>query len=375
MIGRRGRFFRSCAAMRAVRCGYLRGKTTKMFFAAANASCKTCVAITLTLIVLSLAALGQSDSLQRGLELFRQEKYEEALQQFQEARRLQPANASIDNFIGITETKLGRIDEANKDYETASRIDPKLAGPHTNLGFNYLSKKQYELSEKQLRTALALDSADPFTHYYLAVLYLTTAREKEAIPHIEPAITLLDNDPAAALLAIKACLTSNAPAEASKLINLVEQHSRFSAEQEYELAKLLEERQMYVESAALSTHRRDAALVAEPVQSCSCPGKGQADEGGASPPGLLNRGACPTDANLLQLISRPPTKPRGRNWLALDAWQKAIAADPANPDRYLDCTRLLIDLDRYKEATDIVQRGISLVPDDYPLTIRLVLLR
>ena len=182
--------------------------------------------------------------------MFRQEKYEAALQQFEEARRSQPNNASIDNFIGITETKLGRMDEANKDYETAIRVDPKLAGPHTNLGFNYLSQKQYELAEKQLRAALALDSADPFTHYYLAVLYLTTAREKDAIPHIEPAITLLQNDPAAALLAIKACLTSNAPAEASKLIDLVEQHSRFSAEQEYELAKLLEERQMYVESAA-----------------------------------------------------------------------------------------------------------------------------
>jgi tetratricopeptide (TPR) repeat protein len=31
----------------------------------------------------------------------------------------------------------------------------------------------------------------------------------------------------------------------------------------------------------------------------------------------------------------------------------------------------LIDLDRYKEATAIVERGIALVPDDYPLTIRL----
>ena len=170
--------------------------------------------------------------------MFRQEKYEAALQQFEEARRSQPNNASIDNFIGITETKLGRMDEANKDYETAIRVDPKLAGPHTNLGFNYLSQKQYAPAEKQLRAALALDNADPFTHYYLAVLYLTTAREKDAIPHIEPAITLLQNDPAAALLAIKACLTSNAPAEASKLIDLVEQHSRFSAQQEYELSQI-----------------------------------------------------------------------------------------------------------------------------------------
>jgi tetratricopeptide (TPR) repeat protein len=327
-------------------------------------------AILLAPLVLSLMALGQADSLQRGLELFRQEKYEAALQQFEEARRLQPGNASIDNFIGITETKLGRMDEANKDYETAIRIDPKLAGPHTNLGFNFLSKKQYEPAEKQLRTALALDGADPFTHYYLAVLYLTTAREKDALPHIEPASALLESDPAAAALAIKACLASGAPAEALKLIDLLEQHSRFSAEQEYELAKSLDERQMYIES--VERFRRIAQM--QPS------GQSQYNLALALVKAKQTKQALPllasltaehaNDANLLSDIASA-YESAGENSLALDTWQKAIAADPANPDRYLDCTRLLIDLDRYKEATEIVQRGISLVPDDYPLTIRL----
>ena len=139
-------------------------------------------ALILAPFFLSFIALGQVDSLDRGLELFRQEKYEAALEQFHDARRIQPKNASIENFIGITETKLGRIDEANEDYETASTLDPKLAGPHTNLGFNYLSRKQYPLAEKQLQTALALDSSDTFAHYYLAVLYLTTSAGKRRFP-------------------------------------------------------------------------------------------------------------------------------------------------------------------------------------------------
>src|ERR1700723_487116 len=207
-------------------------------------------ALILLPLLLSFLASGQVDSLSRGLQLFRQEKYEAALEQFRDARRLQPANASIENFIGITETKLGRIDEANKDYETASTLDPKLAGPHTNLGFNYLSRKQYPLAEKQLRTALALDSTDTFAHYYLAVLYLTTERGKEAIPHLEPAVTLLENDTAAAVLAIKACLSSNSPAEAIKLVERLEAHSKLTAEQEYELAEQFNEQEMYVESVA-----------------------------------------------------------------------------------------------------------------------------
>jgi tetratricopeptide (TPR) repeat protein len=77
-----------------------------------------------------------------------------------------------------------------------------------------------------------------------------------------------------------------------------------------------------------------------------------------------------TDANILTSVASAYESAE-KNALALDAYQKAIAADPTNPDRYLDCTRLLIDLNRYDEAIEIVQHGITMVPDDYPLTIRL----
>jgi tetratricopeptide (TPR) repeat protein len=320
---------------------------------------------------LSFIALGQVDSLGRGLELFRQEKYEAALEQFRDARRIQPKNATIENFIGITETKLGRIDEANKDYETASTLDPKLAGPHTNLGFNYLSKKEYPLAEKQLRTALALDGTDAFAHYYLAVLYLTTERGKEAIPHLEPAATLLESDTAAAMLAIKACLSSNFPAEAIKLVDRLEAHSKLTAEQEYELAEKFNEEGMYVESAARFRRIADMQPASWQNKYDLAIALLKAKQPKEAIP-LLDAIAAEhaTDANLMAGIASA-YEGAGEHQLALGAYQKAIAADPTNPDRYLDCTRLLIDLDRYDEATRIVESGIPLVPDDYPLTIRL----
>ena len=44
---------------------------------------------------------------------------------------------------------------------------------------------------------------------------------------------------------------------------------------------------------------------------------------------------------------------------ALEAYRAALVADPSNPDRTLDYTRLLMDLDRYDEAIQIVQTGIG----------------
>jgi tetratricopeptide (TPR) repeat protein len=322
-------------------------------------------------LFLTTFAFAQDNSLQRGLQLFQQQKYEEALQQFRDARRLRPADANLVNFIGITETKLGRIDEANKDYEAAARLDPKLPGPHKNLGFNYLGRGQYELAGQQLQKALALNAADPFVHYYLAILYLATSRDQEAIAHLKPAEDLLKNDSATAVLAITACLKLKASAEAVHLIELVEQGAGFSGEQEFKLAELLNAQQMY--SASAARFRRIAEMQ---------PGSWQnqynlaialvrAKENAQALPLLASISAeHATDANLQSSLGST-YETAGETALALEAYHKAIAADPVNPDRYLDCTRLMMDLDRYNEAITLVEHGITLVPDDYPLTIRL----
>lgn len=280
------------------------------------------------------ALWGQTDPLQLGLQLFQRGQYQEALQEFEQASRLRPKDASLENFIGITETKLGRMEEARKAFQEASRIAPTLAGPHTNLGYNYLNARQYDAAEKELRTALSLDSADAYTHYYLAVLYLTTGRGAEAIPHLEPANQLLQADVPAALLAIKASLQAGALDQARRLIAV--EDTQFSAAQEYELATLLTVQKLY----------RDAAARFQRIAQMQ--------------PSWQNQ------ANLARAYESA-----GNRDLALQAWQGAIAADPSNPDLYLDCTRVLIDLDRYQEAAEIVEHGAARVPDPYPLTIRL----
>jgi tetratricopeptide (TPR) repeat protein len=322
-------------------------------------------------LLLSSVAFGQGDSLQNGVALFQQQKYDAALEQFEAARRVRPADASLENFIGITETKLGRIDAANKDYETAIRLNPRLPDPHKNLAFNYLGKGQYELAEKHLKAALALDSADPFVHYYSAILYLDTSRDQEAILHIKQAESLLASDQIAALLAIKACLRSNAPEEALRLIQLLERNSTLTVEQEYEIAELLTQKQMYAESVARFQRIVDMQPDSWQNKYNLAVALLRAKQPRQAAP-LLDTiiAGHATDANLLTQIASA-YESAGETQSAIDAYQKAIAADPINPDRYLDCTRLLIDLDRYSEATTIIERGIPVVPDDYPLTIRL----
>ena len=102
----------------------------------------------------------------------------------------------------------------------------------------------------------------------------------------------------------------------------------------------------------------------------------------------LNAGQSDNALNLLRsLVAEQPDNPALLSSLgvayemseqspqALEAYRDAVRADPGNPDRYLDYTRLLMDLDRYGEAMKIVEEAIPNSPDAYALDIRLGVLR
>jgi tetratricopeptide (TPR) repeat protein len=56
---------------------------------------------------------------------------------------------------------------------------------------------------------------------------------------------------------------------------------------------------------------------------------------------------------------------------ALEAYRLAAVADPSNPDRTLDYTRLLIDMDRYDEAIQFIQSGATDTASSSPVKLRL----
>ena len=56
---------------------------------------------------------------------------------------------------------------------------------------------------------------------------------------------------------------------------------------------------------------------------------------------------------------------------ALESYHAAAVADPSNPDRTLDYTRLLMDMDRYDEAIQFIQFGMTETSATSPLKLRL----
>jgi tetratricopeptide (TPR) repeat protein len=328
------------------------------------------------LLLFSQASAQSSDPhLDRGLDLLRQQQYAAALPELESARQAHPNVAAIENFLGITTTQLGQIADADAHYRRAIALNPKLPGPHKNLGFNQLNEKAYPAAEHELKIALALDPHDQFTHYYLASLYLATARDAQAVSELGASQALLTNDPEVEFLMAKACLNTGTVPQALALIQSLADKSQLTLPQNYELALLLTSKQLYPEAV----ERFAYALALQPQSWIA-----KYDLAVAK----LNAGRAGEALLILQpLAVEQPGNPTILSSLgsayesaeqlpqALDAYQQAVRADPQNPDRYLDYTRLLMDLDRNDEAMKIVEEGIQGTEDSYALDVRLGVLR
>ena len=320
-------------------------------------------------LVFTLAAWAQADHMRRGVEFLKQGDPAQALTELRQAARTQPDNGELQNLMGIASSQLSRFDEANEHYRAAIRLNPSLATAHRNLGFNYLTLKQYPAAMTELRAALAIDPNDRFAHYYMGMAELAADHVTEALDHLARCRDLVANDPPTSFNAAMASLRLNRTQDALDLVAPVEVH--LTEKQVYDLAVQLAARQQY--PAAIERFRRLSArdprswtarynLAAALIQS------GQPSD--AIP--LLEQVAAerPAEAPVLSLLGSA-REAAGDTAKALEAYQRALAADPESSDRYLDYTRLLMELDRYDESSQLLLDGLKFVKDSYALQMRL----
>jgi len=328
------------------------------------------IACALAFIAWAALLSAQPTALDQGVSLIRAGRFDEALVKLEQAHRLAPRNATIENLLGITETKLGHIDAADNHYRNAIRLDPSQPAPHRNMGFNLLNLKDYHAAEPELREASRLDSKDEFAHYYLFLLALATNRDQEATEQATHTGQLIDNDPEAVAGLIEAEIRIGRADDAVKRIKHLEEANQLSSAREYFIAVLLSQHGFHGQAVHCFRHiaaldpswesRYNLALAllydGQAVEACTLLATLHTER--------------PTNADVLMFLGSAFER-QERMPEALEAYRAALVADPANPDRTLDYTRLLMDMDRYDEAIQVVQTGMAETSSTLPLQLRL----
>ena len=316
----------------------------------------------------SLAA--QNGALDDGVRLIREGHFDQALPRLEEAHRLAPRDATIENLLGITETQLHHSDKAAIHYRNAIRLDPAQAGPHRNLGFNLLTAKQYGPAEPELREASRLNPNDPFAHYYLFLLAIATDHDAEALEQASHAGNLIDNDPDAGVGLIEAEIRLGRGDEASSRIKNMEAANQLTPVREYVIAVLLSRNAFYRQ--AVGCFQRIALLdpTWESRYNLALALLYDGEFAEASKQLSTLHSERPSNADALMFLGSA-FEMQEKMPEALEAYRSAAIADPSNPDRTLDYTRLLMDMDRYDEAIQFIQSATTETASSSPVKLRL----
>jgi tetratricopeptide (TPR) repeat protein len=116
----------------------------------------------------------------RGLILFRQGRYPEAIAFFEEANEIDPKLAILLDNWGLALARQGKMDEAIDKYRQALNIDQYNAIAYARLGVALFWRGDREEAVKSLRRAVYLAPTQPDYHANLAWVLHATGEKQEA---------------------------------------------------------------------------------------------------------------------------------------------------------------------------------------------------
>jgi tetratricopeptide (TPR) repeat protein len=129
-----------------------------------------------------------------GAELDDQNRFSEAILQYEESLRLNARDVEAANFLAADLTEMGRAAEAVERLESLLRLQPDHVGTHSNLGIILFQLGRTEDAFAHWKHALQIDPGDVEAHYNFGLALAQDKRFDEAIEHLEEAVRLRPND-------------------------------------------------------------------------------------------------------------------------------------------------------------------------------------
>jgi len=127
-------------------------------------------------------ALSDADRLfLRGYKLYEQQKYEAAVQSYQEAIKLNSLNWGYYFNLGLAYKKMKENEEAMAAFRKAVELNPESYSSNKELGEMLGKAKKFEEAKKYYKKAVELNQDDHDTYYNLGLVLIALGEREEAL--------------------------------------------------------------------------------------------------------------------------------------------------------------------------------------------------
>ncbi|NIQ90139.1 MAG: tetratricopeptide repeat protein [Deltaproteobacteria bacterium] len=100
-----------------------------------------------------------------GRKFYNKRMYNRALQEFDQAVKIDPSNFRAFYWRGRVYLKMGHYNRATADFKMVVKLKPHYARPYHNLGWLYYQKGKYEESIQYLNKAIELEPNNGWAYY------------------------------------------------------------------------------------------------------------------------------------------------------------------------------------------------------------------
>jgi tetratricopeptide (TPR) repeat protein len=117
-----------------------------------------------------------------------QDRFEEALIEFEDALRIDPGDANNAQYIAEMHDRLDRADDATRGWWKALELDPSHVRATENFSSHALAQGDIEVAEHLARCALVMSPRNPFNHCTASRVAEKLGRHDEAVAHARKCI-------------------------------------------------------------------------------------------------------------------------------------------------------------------------------------------
>jgi tetratricopeptide (TPR) repeat protein len=129
----------------------------------------------------------------KGNAYYSDKKFDDAIEEYTAAIKLNPIDALAYNNRGLTYKKIKKFDRAIEDYNKAIELEPKFAMAYNSRGIAYGAIKKFDRAIEDYNKAIELDSKFAIAYLNLAEAYIISNNHKNSLAVAQKSLEILKN--------------------------------------------------------------------------------------------------------------------------------------------------------------------------------------